>query len=172
MSTHPVIIRPVEARDAEGLRAIYNWAVHHSTATMDTDERTPDAQAEWIARHDGLPYPALVAEDADGGQIVAYSSLSPFIGRHGYRATAEVSVYVHCDWHGLRIGTALLSSLLVEADRRGFVALLALITGDNEASLRLHKRHGFTGVGTLHRVGQKFGDWLDVAILERVTAVG
>ena len=168
MPTHPVLIRPAEPRDNAGLRLVYNWAVANTTATMDTEPRTPDTQAEWIAKHDGLPYPALVAEDADGGQIVGYASLSSFNPKAGYRATAEVSVYVHCDWHGLRIGSALLSSLLVEADRREFVCLIALITGGNEPSLRLHHRHGFRDAGNLHRVARKFGEWVDVAILERV----
>ncbi|MBC8136491.1 MAG: N-acetyltransferase family protein [Fibrella sp.] len=169
MPTHPVIIRPVELRDAEPLRAIYNWAVARTTATMGTEPRSPGEQIEWMEKHNGLPYPALVAEDADGGQVVGYASLSCYIPREGYRHTAEVSVYVHCDWHGLGIGSALLSSLLVEADRRGFVSLLALITDDNEPSLRLHRRYGFTDAGILHRVGYKFDTWLDVAILERVS---
>ncbi len=168
MPSHPVIIRPAELRDAEGLRTIYNWAVTNTTATMDTELRAPETQIDWIEKHNGLPYPALVAEDADAGSIVGYASLSPFIARYGYRATAEVSVYVHCDWHGLGIGSALLSSLLVEADRRNFVALLALITDDNAASLHLHRRYGFTDAGVLHRVGHKFDQWLDVALLERV----
>ncbi len=168
MPTHPIIIRPVEPRDTEPLRAIYNWAVASTTATMATTPRQPDAQIAWMETHNGLPYPALVAEDADGGQVVGYASLSPYIPREGYRFTSEVSVYVHCDWHGLGIGSALLSSLLVEADRRGFVSLLALITADNEPSLRLHRRNGFTDAGALRRVGYKFDRWLDVLILERV----
>lgn len=165
---HPVIIRPIELRDAEELRTIYNWAVTHTTATMSTEPRSPETQIEWMEQHNGLPYPALVAVDADGGQLVGYASLSCYIPREGYRTTAEVSVYVHCDWHGLGIGSALMSSLLMEADRRGFVSLLALITNDNEPSLRLHRRYGFTDAGLLHRVGRKFDTWLDVAILERV----
>jgi phosphinothricin acetyltransferase len=171
MPTHPVIIRPVQPRDAEAVRVIYNWAVAHTTATMSTEPRSVEAQLEWIEQHNGMPYPALVAEDADGGRVVAYASLSCYIPREGYRTTAEVSVYVHCDWHGLGIGSALMSSLLMEADRRGFVSLLALITDNNEPSLRLHRRYGFTPAGTLHRVGRKFDTWLDVAILERVSEV-
>ncbi|MBC8141063.1 MAG: N-acetyltransferase [Armatimonadetes bacterium] len=166
--THPVILRPVEPRDNAGLRTIYNWAVENTTATLDTEERSADAQDEWIAKHDGLPYPAIVAEDADGGQIVGYASLSSFNPKAGYNTTAEVSVYVHCDWHGLRIGSALLSSLLMEADRRGFVCLIALITNGNEPSLRLHRNYGFMETGVLPKVARKFGGWVEVTILHRV----
>ena len=170
--SQPILFRPVELRDAPALLRIYNWAVQNTTATMDTSDRTLETQEAWIAAHDGMPYPAIVAEDAGGDAgVVAYASLSAFNPKPGYRQTAEVSVYVHCDWHGLGIGSALLSSLLVEADRRGFVSLIALITGDNAASLHIHRKQGFVDAGNLHRVARKFGEWVDVAILERVTNI-
>jgi len=168
----PVVLRPVSPTDLEALRTIYNWAVDHTTATMDTEPRSIEGQAAWIASHDGLPYPGLVAVASDTGSVVGYASLSSFNPKPGYRTTAEVSVYVHCDWHGLGVGSALLSALLVEADRRGFIALIALITDGNEPSIRLHRRFGFVEVGTMRQVARKFDRWVDVAILERIVPGG
>ena len=37
-----------------------------------------------------------------------------------------------------------------------------VITGGNEASIRLHEAFGFRHSGTLHAVGRKFGRYLDV----------
>lgn len=161
-----VILRPARPGDAEAIREIYNWAVRHTTATMATEDRTPAEQDAWLDEHDGLPYPALVAETVEDARVVGYASLSRYIARPGYDPTAEDSVYLHPDWHGVGIGGALLSALLVEASRRGFANVLALISADNEASLRLHRRYGFAEVGTMRRVGYKFGRWVDVAILQ------
>ena len=161
------IIRPVAPADAEALRAIYNWAVAHSTATMDTEPRSPEAQAAWIAKHDGDPYPALVAVDRDSGAVVGYASLSPYNPKPGYSTSAEVSVYVHPDWHGRGVGSQLLDALVHEARERGFVSLIALITADNDVSLRLHRRFGFADTGMLRRVARKFDRWVDVAFLQR-----
>ena len=161
-----VVIRLVRPDDAESLRVIYNWAVFHSTATMETRERTPDEQQAWLDAHDGLPYPALVAETVEGGRVVGYASLSPYIARPGYARTTENSVYLHPDWHGVGIGGALLSALLNEAQRRGFVTVVALVSADNEPSLRLHRRVGFVERGTLQRVGWKFDQWIDVVFLQ------
>jgi phosphinothricin acetyltransferase len=116
--------------------------------------------------HDGLPYPAFVAETVEGAQVVGYASLSAYNPKPGYRGTTENSVYVHPDWHGVGVGGALLSALLTEAARRGFVTLVALFSADTEASLRLHRRYGFQDVGTLRRAGRKFDRWVDVTFLQ------
>lgn len=161
------LVRPAEERDGEAIRAVYNWAVANSTATMETRPRTREQQEEWFAQHDGFRYPALVAQEVESGRVVGYGSLSPYIDRPGYRPCAETSVYVDPEWHGVGVGSALLSALVTEAARRQLTTLLALITADNEASIRLHRRYGFWEVGTMRRVGFKLGAWCDVTILQR-----
>jgi L-amino acid N-acyltransferase len=166
--SQPVVVRPVRPGDADALRGIFNWAVANTDAIMAYDPRTPEEQADWMARHDWAEYPALVATHPEDGAVLGYASLSNFIPRPGYARTAEVSSYVHPDWHGLGIGNALLTALCREADARGFVSLLAFITSTNEPSLRLYARHGFTPAGVLRRAGFKFDHWINVTILERV----
>lgn len=162
----PVTVRAARRADAPALLEIYNWAVHNSTATMDTTDRAPEGQAEWLETHDGNPYPAIVAVDLGDGRVVGYASLSRYNPKPGYRTTAENSIYVHPERHGQGIGAILLEALLNEARERGFVSIVALITADNIASLRLHRRFGFTEIGTLRRVGRKFDRWIDVSFLQ------
>lgn len=162
-----VFVRPVQSGDVDALRAIYNHAVQHTTATMATQDRTSAEQADWLAAHDGFPFSAFAAETVENGQVVGYASLSPFIPRDGYRPTVETSVYVHPDWLGVGVGSALVSVLLADAARRGFTSCLALISADNAASLKLHVRYGFEEVGLLRRVGWKFDRWVDVAIWQK-----
>ena len=159
-------IRPARASDAEAIRAIYNDAVATTTATMDTHPRTPEQQAEWMRGHDGNPYPAIVAEDANG-RVLGFAALSPFNPKPGYASTAEVSVYVHRDWRGHGVGKFLIAALVHEAEQRGFHSLVVLITSGNAASQRLHEHNDFVVVGTMHRVARKFDTWLDVTILQR-----
>ena len=47
--------------------------------------------------------------------------------------------------------------------------VIALIGGgdENRGSIGLHTALGFERVGTLHKVGYKFGRWLDVALMQR-----
>lgn len=160
-------VRALEPEDSEAIRAIYNWAVANTTATMDTSSREDVAQKAWMAMHlSPSRYPAFVA--VCDGQVIGYASLSPYIARDGYRLTAETSVYVHPDFHGRGVGKGLLSVVVQQADKLGFVSLLALVSADNAASIYLHEWHDFKSTGFLRSVGRKFGQWVDVIILQRV----
>jgi L-amino acid N-acyltransferase len=46
--------------------------------------------------------------------------------------------------------------------------MVARIVADNEASLRLHERHGFARVGLEREVAFKLGRWLDVVTLQQL----
>jgi L-amino acid N-acyltransferase YncA len=160
-----VSIRLAERRDAAGIRAIYNHYVTESTALVDMVPRTLDEQVQWIDDHSG-GHPALVA--ALDGEIVGFGSLSVFRSRPAYATTVEDSVYLLGGHQGVGIGTRLLAELLRMAAAHGFHAVIARITGENEASIRLHAACGFELVGTEREVGRKFGRWLDVVEMQRM----
>jgi L-amino acid N-acyltransferase YncA len=160
------VLRPVCLNDREALREIYNHAVRHTTATMDTDERTVEQQEIWIHAHNGAPYPGIVA--VAGAAVVGYASLSPFNPKHGYARTVENSLYVHPQWRRRGVGRLLLCELIADAARRGFTNIVALISADNDGSIRLHRELGFVDAGLLRRVGHKHGGWVDVAYLQLI----
>jgi phosphinothricin acetyltransferase len=106
-----------------------------------------------------------VLEDAE--QIVGWASLSPWSKRRAYAHTAEVSVYVHHEHRRRGFGKLLLQDLIKGARKAGLRVVLARVSrGETQASLLLHKSLGFQTVGTMHRVGEKFGRLLDVTLLE------
>jgi len=158
-------IRLAERRDAAGIREIYNHYVTESTALFDMVARTLDEQIQWIDDHSG-GHPAVVAEV--DGEIVGFGSLSVFRSRPAYATTVEDSVYLLERHQGMGIGTQLLAELLRLAEAHGFHAVIARITGENEASIRLHAACGFELVGTEREVGRKFGRWLDVVEMQRM----
>lgn len=50
------------------------------------------------------------------------------------------------------------------------VPVLPMVVGggmENPASINLHRKLGFRDVGTLERVGYKFGRWLDTHLMQR-----
>ncbi len=158
-------IRRARAGDARAIAAIYNEAVLRTTATFDTEPRSPEAQRQWLERH-GPQFPVFVA--VRGGSVVGWASLSPWSDRRAYRRTAEVSVYVAEAFRGRGIGGRLLRRLVSASDSLGFRSLLARIAAGNPASERIHLAQRFQPVGTMHSVGFKFGRWIDVQLLERL----
>jgi phosphinothricin acetyltransferase len=150
----------------EGIRAIYNRAIETTTATFDMTPKSTAEQLEWMAGHSGA-HPALVALD-DVDRVLGFGSLSPYRPRPAYSTTVEDSVYVDEDFQRRGVGRAILEELLAVAGARGFHAVIARITGDNEASVNLHAVSGFEMIGVEREVGRKFGLWLDVVCMQRL----
>jgi L-amino acid N-acyltransferase len=158
-------VRLARQEDTEAIRAIYNEEVTGSTVTFDIKPRTAEEQRAWIARHQRA-HPAVVAEE--GSTVVGFGSLSPFRDRAAYATTVEDSLYVDAAWRGKGVGRLLLDELVALAVARGFHTVIARVSGDNEPSIALHRRCGFALVGVEREVGRKFGQWIDVAVLQRM----
>lgn len=159
-----VTVRLAEPRDAEAIRDIYNAEVLGSTVTFDMVARTLDDQLSWLTAHSG-GHPAVVATD-ETGTVLGFGSLSPYRSRPAYSTTVEDSVYVHADARGNDVGRTVLMELVRLARAHGFHSVIARIVGGHVASIALHEKCGFAQIGREREVGRKFGQWLDVVMMQ------
>lgn len=157
------MIRLACAEDNAAIAAIWNLAAIGTTATTDTEPRTPAGQAAWLAAHTE-DHPVLVA--VDGDDVVAFGSLSRYRMKPAYRWTVEDSVYVKDGYRGKGFGADVLGALLGHARDRRHHSVIARVTSENAASLRLHRRHGFQRAGYERQVAFKLDRWLDVLALQ------
>jgi L-amino acid N-acyltransferase YncA len=145
--------------DVPAIREIYNYEVLNGTATFDTEPRTLEDRLAWFRETQRPPYVVLTAELS--GVVVGWGSLRGFRPRPGYRFTTEDSVYVHQDWRGKGIGTAILGRLVELAREGGLRSIIAVIAEGHPDSEALHARFGFEHAGRIRQVGYKFERWLD-----------
>ncbi len=160
-------LRRATLDDAVAIQEIYNHEVTTSTATFDLVPRSLQEQQAWLAARSGAH--AVLVADLDA-VVGGFGSLSQWRDRPAYATTVEDSVYVHRDHQGRGVGRALLSQLVAVATAHGFHACMARIVGGHDASIGLHLACGFEVVGTEREVGRKFGQWLDVVLMERLLA--
>lgn len=161
-----LLLRPARRSDCPAILDIYNDAVLTTTASYDIEPLSLEHRLAWFDAHQSQRYAIFVAERHR--RVVGWSSLSRFHDRHGYRFTAENSIYVAADQRGQGIGARLLAPLLDAGRERGLHSIIAAIDAANPASLRLHARFGFVQVGHFREVGHKFDRWLDVIYLQRM----
>lgn len=163
----PVAVRSATADDLPVVADIYRHYVDHTVATFDFDAPTV---ADWSHKLDAIEAagrPFLVAETTDDG-VIGFAYLGEFRSKSAYAQTAEDTIYVRAGLGARGVGSALLSALVAAADPanvRQIIAAIAVESGD--ASVALHRRHGFAEVGRLVGVGRKFDRWIDVAYLQR-----
>jgi phosphinothricin acetyltransferase len=156
-------IRKATLLDLQSILEIYNEAVLNTTATFDTTPRTFEKQLEWFNQHKEN-HPVFVAEE--NNVIVGWASLSPYSDRCAYDTTVEVSIYIHHEHRGKKIGLQLLEVTTLSGRELNIHTIISRISNDNEASIRLHSKLGYQDVGVMREVGYKFGKLLDVRIMQ------
>jgi len=114
----------------------------------------PDALVRRLACVDHRRRLAVVAEDEGAGcaDVVALASFSAVD-----ETMAELAVVVQDDWQRQGIGTALVSTLLDAAEKRGFDRFIATVATDNSIIRRL-----------LNRVGRVVGSHTSLGVSELV----
>lgn len=162
---HNLAVRAANRGDVPAILAIVNHYISASTATMMVEPQTLTEREAWLAQH-APPYAVVVAQFET--RIVGWAALSMHNPRAGYRHTADVSVYVHPEFHRRGVGRALLSELIERARAAGHHALVAICCSESEASIALHESLGFERCGVLREVGRKFDRWLDVVHLQLI----
>ncbi|WP_281284629.1 GNAT family N-acetyltransferase [Nonomuraea diastatica] len=89
-------------------------------------------------------------------------------GSRAFRETVELSVAIDASCRGLGVGTSLYRALFDSiADEPIHVAVVG-IAMPNDASVALHRKFGFTEVGTFHEYAVKDGQYLSSLWMERL----
>jgi phosphinothricin acetyltransferase len=164
-----VVVRDAVEADLPTIVAIYNATIPGGMVTADTTPATVEGRQPWFRAHTPARRPIWVVED-ERGAVCAWFSFSDFHPRPAYHPTAEISVYV-AETHRRRgLGDQLLRRAINRAPALGLKALVGLVWGHNEPSLKLLAKHGFERWGHLPRVALLYGIERDLVIVGRRVA--
>jgi L-amino acid N-acyltransferase YncA len=149
------------------LREIYNGYVRTSTATFHYEPRTDAEMAEMLISCDTEYLSeswAILWDD----EIAGYVYFAPYKKREAYKCSSEVTLYLKDEFTGKGIGTQALKMMEERAGSAGVHTLLAVICGENAASIRLFEKCGYEKCAHLRDVGRKFGRLLDVVMYQKI----
>ena len=146
-------IRAAKFEDLGAIVEIYNQAIAAGQKTADITPVTIDDRRKWFQAHTPDKYPILVAEKDN--VIVGYLTISPYRpGRMALRHTAEVSYFVHFEYHRQRVASNLLRYAINMCPSLQIKTLFAILIDANQASIGLMEKHGFEKWGHMPRVAE------------------
>jgi phosphinothricin acetyltransferase len=158
-------LRFATMQDLPAIVAIYNSTISGRMVTADLTPIAVESRIPWFEAHQPDRYPLWVWESH--GNVAAWMSFQAFYGRPAYRATAEISLYVHEAFRRTGLGRHLLAEGCIKAQSLRIKTLLGFIFAHNEPSLRLFEAGGFERWGHFPRVAELDGIERDLVIVGR-----
>src|SRR5438093_7404349 len=160
-----MIIRDAGDADLPAIIDIYNAAIATRMATAQLDPVTLEERRDWLKEHSPDRHPFWVLET--DGRIAGWLSLKPFAPRCAYRGTAEISVYVDEKFRRRGVAHRLLEESIARSPSLGITAIVGLIFGHNQPSLKLFERLGFQRWGLLPGIARLDGLERDLVVMGR-----
>lgn len=154
-------IRAATPLDAKAITCILNPVIRDTAITFNSQERSPSEIAKAIAT---LPC-YMVAEDESG--VLGFASYDQFRKGIGYARAMEHTIVLAEAARGKGAGRALMQALADHARDAGVGSLWAGVSGENPGGVAFHASIGFETVATLHKVGFKFGRWMDLVLMRQ-----
>ncbi len=150
------LIRTANAADATSILEIYAPYIINTSLTFETEVPSSEALAQRINTYIEN-WPWLVYET--NGSIAGYAYATRHRERIAYQWCVESSVYIHDNYQGTGIGTALYMALFEILKYQGCRNVYAVINLPNDKSVSFHERFGFTWFADYKNVGFKLGNW-------------
>ena len=163
------MVRGAARGDVEAITAIANQLLATTTHEWTETPHTVEERRRWLTSQHAVGWPVLVAQRH--GEVVGWASYGDFRDSTrwpGYRGTVEHSIHVRSDQWGSGVGRALMTALVERARATGKHVMVGAIDAANLRSIRFHERLGFSEVGRLPGIGEKFGRRLDLVLMHRV----
>ncbi|WP_334314190.1 GNAT family N-acetyltransferase [Aneurinibacillus sp. Ricciae_BoGa-3] len=158
-----ITVRDAKIGDLSAIVEIYNSTIAGRMVTADTEPVCVESRKKWFDDHSPTFRPLWVVEYH--GEICGWISFQSFYGRPAYHATAEISIYIHENYRGKRIGKYIMQQAIDACPKLGIKTLLGFIFGHNRPSLDLFASFGFEKWAHLPNVAELDGVERDLIIL-------
>jgi len=160
----PIKIRPAIISDLPNILYIINHSITTSTSDYRYDTINITDLHYWYGERTKNHEPVFVA--TMDNCVVGYATYCQFRERIGFQYSVEHSIYCHHDYQGQGIGSLLMNKLILFAKDQKIHTMVACIDSKNINSIAFHEKQGFLNIGQLKEIGYKFGEFLDMTLMQ------
>ena len=157
--------QPVAENDLAAMLELYNFYISTTTTTFDYGKITPEEfrQRIFIGHAKYQTYLIRLRDENIG-----FCFLTQFRKKAAYDRTAEIGLYLKPEFTGKGIGHPAVAFLEKAAISKGIRVIIASISGENTASIKLFQKMGYENCAHYQQVAEKFGRFVDVIDYEKI----
>ncbi|MGP3965655.1 GNAT family N-acetyltransferase [Nonomuraea sp. 3N208] len=164
---NPLEIGPATEDDLAEIVRILNYTIVNSMASFAARPTSVAERRSWFEQFSSTgPYRLLVARRGDA--VLGYACSQPYRDHEAFQETVEVSIALDVSCRGQGVGTLLYRELFACLAGEPVHVVLAGIALPNDASVALHRKFGFTEVGTFREYAIKNGQYISSLWVQRV----
>lgn len=158
-------IRPATGADCAAIADLWNPLIRETAITFTTIEKTAEGLRATLAEKAAAGHSFLVA--VEDGALMGFATYGAFRTGPGYARTMEHTIILAGAARGQGLGRALMGALERDARAQGIHSLIAGVSSANPAGRAFHAAIGYNTVAVLPQVGNKFGQWLDLVLMQK-----
>jgi Sortase and related acyltransferases len=160
-----IVFQEMQEEYLQEVLQVYSYYVQNTDVSFHTQIPTPEKMRQMVFFADNR-YKTFVILDKQ--QFCGYVIITRYKEREAYDIAAEISIYLKPEAVKKGIGNLAVSFIEEYAQQQGFHVLMAVISGSNEASIKLVAKCGYAKCAHLKEVGCKFGQYLDIVIYQKI----
>jgi phosphinothricin acetyltransferase len=162
-----IVIGPGTEDDLPGIVEIINDVAANSIATFAARPTSVAEQRGWFQQFSSTgPYRLFVARRGD--MLVGYACSKRYRELEAFQETVEVSIALDASCRARGVGSLLYRELFAGLANEPVHVALAGIAIPNEASIALHRKFGFTEIGTFREYAIKNGQYISSLWMQRL----
>jgi phosphinothricin acetyltransferase len=161
-----VEIRSAQSIDVDGINEVGNYYIQHTPANFKLEVLNTQERLEWMKGFSETGRHQLLV-GVEGETVLGYACSTEFHERCAYQTSVATTIYLRPEIRQQGLGSQLYSELFKRLKKEDLNRAFAGITLPNEGSVAIHKKFGFTEIGTFSQAGQKYGEYWDVLWMEK-----
>ncbi|OTQ04997.1 N-acetyltransferase [Gilliamella apicola] len=142
---------------------VYNSTIASRQITADLQPVSVESRVVWFNQHNPKNRPIWLIKYSN--QPCGWVSLSSFYGRAAFEKTVEISLYLHEDFRGKKIGQTTIERIELFAKQAGIESIFSYVFGHNLPSMNLFKKMNYQQWALLPKIAELDGVKRDLVIL-------
>ncbi len=161
-----ITLRTLTENDLPFVKDIYDYYTLHTTVVYFVHCASIDELKNYIPVGDPV-YRSFIIETPEGTPC-GFCYFARFKPREAFRISVELTLYLKPEFTGQGYGKQTILRLEEIIRQEGYSNIMALVSGENEASIRLFERCGFECCANIRQVAEKFGKKLDLRMYQKI----